>query len=947
LLIAIAGGLSTGDAARAAAGDLDPSFGNAGIVELNLAAGSTTGEAAYDVRLQSDGTIVTMGRGTNSVRLSRFLANGSFDGTFGSGGTIVHTFSGLVAGGSLAIDGSGRLLVAGALVVDDDRDVFVARFTPAGAIDSSFGGGDGWTSFDYTPGTVDAGLELGSVVRVGAGDQPIIGGWADANGNIFHPSDRQMAVARLELDGDLDPTFGSGGIALAAVGNALDDDVRGMEIDGAGRIVAIGTSSPPSGPANTVLARWLPTGAPDTSFDADGVRFLDLAEGGGHDGGFDLTFDGAGRILALGISGGDDPTVARLLDDGGLDDGWGGDGIVRQSFFGGQDVTERVLVQADGKVLVTGWPVVPVGSGWFHMAVQRFTADGVRDDTFGDGGVVTTSPAVNERIYGAVLLPDQRLLVAGGYDNDVGLVMARFLPDSCVEPSTTTITGDGPEPSDPGQAVSVAYSVAAGAGTPTGDVVVSDGVDSCTGTVAAGGCALTVSSGGARTLTASYQGDALFCASSDSEAHQVRAPTMTAVVGDTPDPSQPGQTVTVSVAVSSLLAGGGSPAGTVDVADGLGAGCSITLADGAGSCGLVFAALGDRTITATYAGSTDHVGSVGTAEHQVLDLTGPQVATVRDGGDLPLDACATVRRGVSTLRVTFDEGVVGEAVTASYRLVAAGADGDLGPLACTDPLGLDDVELTIADAVSDGAPGGATVALGLAAPLPDGLVRLLVCPTIEDTAGNALDGDGDGTGGDAFARTFRVDRDNLFAEGHFDRCPVSLAAWTTEATPPNAVEPSDEDADDSPLSGSVEVFSATADPSGLGQCVPIARSGDHRLTVRARLDGVSGATGIATGSCHFFTGAGCTGTSLGIVSDSAAVPDLAGGWSDLRFSVAAPPSGASAACAVSLAAADAGEPLFTGYLDDLALVGPLFADGFEGGSLAAWSAAEGVAGGEP
>jgi len=48
---------------------------------------------------------------------------------------------------------------------------------------------------------------------------------------------------------------------------------------------------------------------------------------------------------------------------------------------------------------------------------------------------------------------------------------------------------DAPDPSSKGQQVTVMYSVAVvppGNGTPTGNVTVSDGVDSCTGTVAAG-----------------------------------------------------------------------------------------------------------------------------------------------------------------------------------------------------------------------------------------------------------------------------------------------------------------------------------------------------------------------------------------------------------------------------------------------------------------------------
>jgi Ca2+-binding RTX toxin-like protein len=63
---------------------------------------------------------------------------------------------------------------------------------------------------------------------------------------------------------------------------------------------------------------------------------------------------------------------------------------------------------------------------------------------------------------------------------------------------------------------------APGAGTATGNVTVSDGVDSCTGTVAAGTCSIILTTVGARTLTATYAGDSSFNGStSAAEPHTV------------------------------------------------------------------------------------------------------------------------------------------------------------------------------------------------------------------------------------------------------------------------------------------------------------------------------------------------------------------------------------------------------------------------------------------
>src|SRR6185436_15679993 len=84
--------------------------------------------------------------------------------------------------------------------------------------------------------------------------------------------------------------------------------------------------------------------------------------------------------------------------------------------------------------------------------------------------------------------------------------------------TTTTITGDTPDPSNVNQAVTVTYSVTGSGGTPTGNVTVSDGTVSCTGTVAAASCSLTFTTAGAKTLTASYAGDTNFNGSASAGA---------------------------------------------------------------------------------------------------------------------------------------------------------------------------------------------------------------------------------------------------------------------------------------------------------------------------------------------------------------------------------------------------------------------------------------------
>lgn len=115
--------------------------------------------------------------------------------------------------------------------------------------------------------------------------------------------------------------------------------------------------------------------------------------------------------------------------------------------------------------------------------------------------------------------------------------------------TTTTIIADTPDPSVVDGQVTVNYQVSAaipGIGIPTGMVTVTDGIDSCTGTVATGGCVLRLSTAGARTLRATYAGDANFnTSSSPDQPHQVRSKIDIDQIY--PGSANPGERITITV----------------------------------------------------------------------------------------------------------------------------------------------------------------------------------------------------------------------------------------------------------------------------------------------------------------------------------------------------------------------------------------------------------------
>ncbi len=121
--------------------------------------------------------------------------------------------------------------------------------------------------------------------------------------------------------------------------------------------------------------------------------------------------------------------------------------------------------------------------------------------------------------------------------------------------TTTTITSTLPNPSNTNQNVVVSYTVTAaapGAGTPTGTVTISDGTNSCTGTVADGQCTIVFSSGGSYNLTATYSGDTNFTSSSSTIFTQQVCNTSGVMVTNTGDSG----TGSLRQAVIDICAGG-------------------------------------------------------------------------------------------------------------------------------------------------------------------------------------------------------------------------------------------------------------------------------------------------------------------------------------------------------------------------------------------------------
>ena len=337
-------GVDTGDFAVARYlpnGALDPSFAGDGILTLNLA-GGTAGDHANAIALDSQGRVVVGGSSgeasTAQTAVVRLTTAGAPDPSFGGGdGIFLQDFDGANADfvDDLVVDSADRIVATGPLGAAT-RNALTLRLTSQGTLDPGFSAPDGFDSLNVNTVSSDDAARgvaidsLGRIVIAGVTDitqgeenffaaryltggtldtsfatNPLIAGRSitDASAGVApNQSDgaettgADMAVLQLTTGGTRDASFGGNGVASVDFGGT--EFGNGIAIDGAGRPVIAGAVD--IGPAEFVVARFLTSGNPDTSFSGDGKTNTDV--GPANDFAESVAIDRGGRIVAAGAT---------------------------------------------------------------------------------------------------------------------------------------------------------------------------------------------------------------------------------------------------------------------------------------------------------------------------------------------------------------------------------------------------------------------------------------------------------------------------------------------------------------------------------------------------------------------------------------------------------------------------------------------------------------------
>jgi uncharacterized delta-60 repeat protein len=364
-----------------AGGALDPTWGKGGVATTPLGEFAS----AEDVAVQPDGKVVVVGEapGTENedFAIVRYLSNGTPDPGFGGGDGIVVLPVGALGdqAKAVAIGPGGRIAAVGTSDLPSFRDaVGVAMLESDGTPEAAFAG-DGTTVLQTESGEDDR----GEGVAFQADGRVVIADSTGAGGGDGFTLIRLGLDGEPDSsfggDGVVEtPIPGEGGIEEGRISDVV--------IQPDGRIVGGGyafdyESTSAEFIGKFAAIRYLTSGELDPSFGSGGIFTTRLQ--GMHSFGRAIALSADGKLILGGtydtskdpLEEHEAPALIRLNPDGSLDPGFGNGGVVLGPLASGleEEGLERLAIEPDGKIVTSGSQ--SLNAGGENAVVSRYIAD--------------------------------------------------------------------------------------------------------------------------------------------------------------------------------------------------------------------------------------------------------------------------------------------------------------------------------------------------------------------------------------------------------------------------------------------------------------------------------------------------------------------------------------------------------------------------------------------
>lgn len=334
----------------------------------------------------------------------------SLDPTFGVNGIVNSQFSSVplpdTCNASI-IQPDGKTLICGSTNdIFQTTIKFIVRFNTDGTLDSSFG----YNGIKY--------LSLGN--SFGVEKMQLL-----ANGKILLCS--QYSLIRLNSNGFYDTTFGTNGItAIASLPSSNTIFNKSMTLQNDGKIITVGYGMYSTN-RDFVLVRYNVDGTIDTTYGTNGIAQFNL--GTNYDYAFEAATQTDDKIIVTGhtsttgTTSFNDMVTIRVNTNGSLDTTFGNSGKVVYATSIISDSGRSVVIQPDGKIVVL---VITNG----HPAYFRYNTDGTLDTTLNGVGykidTINISGSGNPNSINfikpkMVLLDSGKFIISGTSNGDFAL----------------------------------------------------------------------------------------------------------------------------------------------------------------------------------------------------------------------------------------------------------------------------------------------------------------------------------------------------------------------------------------------------------------------------------------------------------------------------------------------------------------------------------------------
>ena len=407
----------------AAAGDIDLSLSASTGGKLFARLAGTGGYSNGTVlAVQSDGVATlyivagACNDGTNGLQacVAQYQSNGF--GTslsaanFGAAG-VARVLSGWldVQVRALVIDGARRIIVAGSCRSTTAPNYYqfcLTRLTGSGTIDTTYGTG-GIVTTDFATTTWD---QIEAATLQPDGKLVVAGGCH--YGDPVTSQDGGICLARYLDNGSLDTTFDGDGKVLTNPNVGRLDTANAVHVLSDGKLLVSGTCNDGSA-AKACIARYLDDGTSDSGFGTGGVVHLSV---GGSTGSGDSTLQPDGKLLlSVGCTAG--LCTLRMLADGSVDTEYGAGGLATIPMTGNRSA-RRVRLQPDGKAIIAGW--CDKGVTNIDFCVARLHDSGQLDTSFGTGGQTSVSFASGswqDYLHAIAITRDGKILLSGNCED--------------------------------------------------------------------------------------------------------------------------------------------------------------------------------------------------------------------------------------------------------------------------------------------------------------------------------------------------------------------------------------------------------------------------------------------------------------------------------------------------------------------------------------------------